>query len=200
MADEYRVSQVRAEVLVKVDDGVVPSARISQVRTEVLVKHEKSFPPDGHRYHRFRIISTENDSTTGRIAEIRLYSPLGKDITFPNRWSADAGVNLDPETFDGSTNTGYDTQGTMPVILSADAFDAGEIEIASYSLTARSGSSRPYMADEWYLEYSDDGATWFELDHRVGITWGDGETKTFVVPGGAGGGGRRRGFMSFIPN
>lgn len=200
MADEYRVSQVRAEVLVKVDDGVVPAARISQVRTEVLVKHEKSFPPNGHRYWRIRFISVQNLTNYARVSEIRFYDPSGKDVTFPNRWTADVGITLEPETFDSVTTTGYDSNNNLPATLHADAVDAGQIEIATYTIRARSGSNYNYAPKEWYLEYSDDDATWTEADHRVGVVWANGEEKAFVVPGGAGGGGRRRGFMSFVPN
>lgn len=199
MANEYRISQLRAEVFVKVVDAVPPAARISQLRGEVFVKHQKAYPPDGHRYWRFRFIDTQNASATARLSEIRFYDPGGKDITFPGRWSASAGSALEPESFNNVTSDGFDSGGTMPVTVTTDAFDAGEIEIGTYSLRARSGSSYNNMPSEWYLEYSDDNSIWIEADHQVGVTWTDSQSRTFAVGGSGPSAERRRNFMSFNP-
>lgn len=196
MANEYQITQLLGEAYVALVQPPA-TARISLVKGEAFVQHVKSFPEGGHRYWRFRFVSTTGSNNRLTISEIGVFSG-GQSVIYPCRWAANVGVNLEPQSFDGSTSTGYDSgNSALPVIISMDFVDAGTIRMDNYSF--QMFGSTVNAPTEWYLEYSDDNSLWEEADHQVGITWAATQLRTFAVAGGGGSSARRRNFMSFNP-
>lgn len=89
--------------------------------------------------------------------------------------------------FDGSDNSDFgfvtSSESSFPHFISIRNKDE-KICVGSYKIKTRFNSSNNenYNPQEWYLECSDDGENWTELDHRE-ISWSSSDygTKTFDI-------------------
>lgn len=128
----------------------------------------------------------------GALSEVGFYSALGDAATNTTGGTPSAGSEafggLATNAFDGidEANAGGMWAGASGAIAAGTswlAYDYGEwTEIAEISLTARSGGNSNQMWDEFDLEWSIDGITWYLWQSYVDTgTWASVETRRYAV-------------------
>lgn len=150
------------------------------VITEVEVFGDARVP---HRYWRLYINSTSSTYVSASEIELRT-APGGADVTGSGTASDSTHYNTSStgtQAFDNNTATIWASLAGMPQWVQYDFGAGNEKDIQQF--TFRTTTYPAEGPQNFALQYSDDGSTWFNLytvDSQP--TWSSGETRVFTVP------------------
>lgn len=146
-----------------------------------------SGPNNTHAYRYYRVNATNSTAGAIGIAEIELAATVGGADTSAGRvYSANTvsvpGTTDADKAFDDNTGTLWASTG-LPGIVKADygATAGNWVAVNQLKITARNDGAFTQSPSDFTLEGSDNDAAWTVLITRTGLTWTQGETKTFTV-------------------
>jgi hypothetical protein len=149
---------------------------------------EVSVNTAAHVYHRIPYAIVHEEGATSlvlHLAEIEMRAiEGGADQCTGGTGSASSGSNAS-NLFDNDTGTSWNGNSTF--LEYAQYQFAAPVQVVELAVTAGTGAYAPRVIS---LQYSDDGVSWTEWAHWLGLGWSDNETKVLnaanrnVIPAG----------------